>query len=141
MRERKKASDGLGRRFAGLLCVLGLVACAAAPASAGASSAFPVPGLSLVFANGNARSVADNLAVPVRCLGSGRGFCSGVVTLSRDGHHISIPFSVRGGGHDLLFVPLRLGAGQGHLRKVHGVATTAQTAGPPTSIKQFLYAE
>ncbi|HEY2055831.1 MAG TPA: hypothetical protein VGH14_18010 [Solirubrobacterales bacterium] len=97
--------------------------------------------MSLVFASGNAKSVADNVVVPVQCLGNGRGFCSGNVTFSRNGHHISIPFSVRGGGRDVLFVPLSLGGKASHPRRVHGVAITTQPLGPATSTQEFLFAE
>jgi hypothetical protein len=96
--------------------------------------------MSLVFSSGQAHEAAGNLAVPVQCLGSGNGFCSGVVTLSRSGHHIGIPFSVRAGGNEVLFVPLRLTGRGDHPRKVHGVATTDQALGPATSAKQYLFA-
>ena len=96
--------------------------------------------MTLVFTNGKARNVADNLAVPVECVG-GDGFCSGEVTLSHRGHHISIPFSVQGGKHEVLFVPLRVRPAKSHPRKVHGVASTIQPRGPATSTKEFLYAE
>lgn len=123
-----------------LLSAIGLLAAAFVPATAGADSAVS-QGMSLVFATGKAKSVADNVAVPVRCLGSGNGFCSGNVTLSRNGHRTSIPFSVRAGGQDVLFVPLALGDGAKHPRKVHGVATTVQPLGPATSSRTFLLAE
>lgn len=128
------------KALAMLLSVIGVLGAAFVPATAGADSAIS-PGMSLVFASGKAKSVADNVAVPVRCLGSGSGFCSGNVTLSRNGHRISIPFSVRGGGQDVLFVPLAMGGGANHPRKVHGVATTVQPLGPATSNRAFLLAE
>lgn len=128
------------RGLAVLLGVLG-IASAVVPASAGAETSAISPGLSLVFASGNARSVADNVAVPVRCLGYGRGFCSGQVTLSRNGHHISIPVSVRAGGKELIFVPLRLTGVNDHPRRVHGAATTIQPIGPATTTREFLYAK
>ena len=123
-----------------LLSVIGVLGAAFVPATAGAQSAAS-QGMSLVFSTGKAKSVADNVAVPVQCLGSGNGFCSGNVTLSRNGHRISIPFSVRGGGQDVLFVPLALGRGAQHPRKVHGVATTVQPLGPAISSRAFLLAE
>lgn len=141
MLERTKNLGNVSKRLTALLSFLVILSGVAIPASAAAEPSFPAPGLTLVFAGGKARNVADNVAVPVRCVGSGRGFCSGVVTLSREGHRISIPFSVSGGGHELLFVPLRLGPGKSHPRKVHGVATTDQPLGPPTSTREFLYAE
>ncbi|MBS1885395.1 MAG: hypothetical protein JSS97_20790 [Actinobacteria bacterium] len=96
--------------------------------------------MTLVFASDSTHEAAGNVAVPVQCLGPDNGFCSGVVTLSRSGHSTSIPFSVRGGGREVLFVPLRLGGRADHPRRVHGVATTDQALGPATSAKQFLYA-
>jgi hypothetical protein len=140
MRKRMEKSGKSARGLTALLCVLG-VAGVILPASAGAESSLSAQGMTLVFAGGNARSIADNVAVPVRCLGAGHGFCSGNVTLSRNGHHISIPFSVQGGGHEVLFVPLALRGEARHARKVHGVATTIQPLGPATSTKEFLYAE
>jgi hypothetical protein len=124
--------------LAPLLFVLGS-ASIALPASAGAEGSIS-EGMTLVFASGKAKAVTDNVAVPVRCLGGGDGFCSGNVTLSRNGHRISIPFSVRGGGDDVLFVPLALRGTAGHPRKVHGVATTIQPRGPAITTRQFLYA-
>lgn len=125
--------------LASLLCVFALVGAAFLPATAGAEGAVS-QGMSLVFATGKAKSVAGNVAVPVRCLG-GEGYCSGNVTLSRDGHRISIPFSVRGGGQEVLFVPLALRGHSDHPRKVHGVATTVQPLGPATSSRTYLLAE
>lgn len=136
-----KRTGNASKRLTALACAVGLAGCLAIPASAGADSPFPASAMNLVFASGKAHSVADNVAVPVECLGDSHGFCSGVVSLSRAGHRISIPFSVRGGSHEALFVPLRLGGGAHHPRKVHGVATTMQAGGPPSSIKEFLYAE
>lgn len=140
----QKTKRTLGNPVKGLtaaLAVLGLAGALALPATAGADASAIAPGMTLVFAGGKAHNVADNVAVPVECLGEGHGFCSGVVTLSRSGHRISVPFSVRGGGHEVLFVPLRLGGGKAHPRKVHGVATTVQPQGPAASTKEFLYAE
>jgi hypothetical protein len=141
MQKRTKNFGSRGRRLAALFSVLGIAACMAIPASAGAGASLSAPGMSLAFASGKARNVADNVAVPVQCVGGGRGFCSGVVTLSRKGHRIAIPFSVRGGSREVLFVPLRLGPGTSRSRKVYGVATTVQPLGPPTSTKEFLYTE
>jgi hypothetical protein len=135
-----KKSGKAARGLTALLCVLG-IASVIVPVSAGAESSFSAQGMALVFASGKTRSIAGNVAVPVRCLGDGHGFCSGNVTLSRNEHHISIPFSVQGGGHEVLFVPLSLRGGAGHPRRVHGVATTVQPLGPPTSTKEFLNAE
>lgn len=128
------------RRISTLIGALGVAACLAIPASAGAEASASSGAMALVFASGEAHEAAGNVAVPVRCLGPGTGFCSGVVTLSRSGHGISIPFSVRGGGREVLFVPLRLGGRGHHPRRVHGVATTDQALGPVTSTRQFLYA-
>ncbi|MBS1675924.1 MAG: hypothetical protein JST08_00920 [Actinobacteria bacterium] len=123
------------------LAAFGLAGALLVPATAGADASAISSGMTLVFAAGKAHSVADNVAVPVECLGEGHGFCSGVVTLSRRSHRVSIPFSVRGGSHEVLFVPLRLNGGKAHPRKFHGVATTVQPEGPPTSTKEFLFAE
>ncbi len=135
-----KILGGARSGLAAALCVIG-VASAAIPAAAGAIGPAGAAETTLVFANGKTRGVAGNVAVPVQCLGSGGGFCSGQVTLSRNGHHASIPFSVRAGGEEVLFVPLRLVGAQGHPRKVHGVATTIQALGPVTRTAEFLYAE
>jgi hypothetical protein len=126
------------RRISAVLGAVGIAACLSVPASAGASSS-DAGAMSLVFASGQTHEAAGNVAVPVQCLGSGDGFCSGVVTLSRSGHSISIPFSVRGGGHEVLFVPLRVSGHGDHPRRVHGVAATDQALGPATRAKQFLY--
>jgi hypothetical protein len=134
-------TGNLRKGLAAPICILGIAGCMAVPASAGAEGPDSLSAMTLVFTNGKAHDIADNVAVPVECLGDSRGFCSGVVTLSRAGHRISIPFSVRGGGHESLFVPLRLGAEKHHPRRVHGVATTAQQLGPPTSTQRFLLAE
>ncbi|MBS1888329.1 MAG: hypothetical protein JSU06_14185 [Actinobacteria bacterium] len=138
MRKGIEMSGKVGRGLAAALCVLG-VGGASIPAFAGAQGPAGAE-MTLVFASGKTRSVAGSVAVPVRCLGEGDRFCSGQVTLSRNGHHTSIPFSVRGGGEEVLFVPLRLAGGKGHPRKVHGVATTVQPLGPATRTQEFLYA-
>lgn len=140
MQKRTKPSGNVAKGLATLLCVLGITSALVIPATAGATSSI-AEGMSLVFSAGKARSVAENVAVPVECLGDSHGFCSGNVTLSRNGHRISIPFSVRGGSREVLFVPLSLGGNAGHPRKVHGVATTVQPLGPATNTKEFLYAE
>jgi hypothetical protein len=122
------------RYTAALLCTCGLAG-AAVPASAGAESPVFVPGMELVFAGETAQSVGDQIVVPVRCIGEGPGFCSGVVTLSGNGHRRTVPFSVQAGTRESLFVPLRFdGAGP-----VSGVAKTDQRLGPPSSTKTLLY--
>ncbi|MBS1844774.1 MAG: hypothetical protein JST53_10190, partial [Actinobacteria bacterium] len=55
------------KALAVLLAVIGVLAAAFVPATAGADSAIS-PGMSLVFSTGKAKSVAHNVAVPVRCL-------------------------------------------------------------------------
>lgn len=140
MHKGMKKSGKTAGSLAALLCVLG-IASLITPAGAGAENSLTGGGLTLVFSGGKARSVAGNVAVPVRCIGAGHGFCSGNVTLSRRGHHISIPFSVQGGRNEVLFVPLTLGGGANHPRKVQGVATTVQPLGPATSTRELLYAE
>jgi hypothetical protein len=141
MQRKTKNSGGAGRRLALFLAVSGIAAAMIIPPSAGAGGFVSAADMTLVFAGSNANTVADNVAVPVKCLGDNGGFCSGEVTLSRSGHHISIPFSVHGGGEEVLFVPLRVHGRRTHPRKVHGVATTVQPRGPATSTKTFLYAK
>lgn len=140
MQKRTKSSRNVAKGLATLLGVLGVASALVIPATAGAASSI-TDGMSLVFSAAKTRSVADNVAVPVECVGDTHGFCSGNVTLSRSGHRISIPFSVQGGSRDVLFVPLSLGGHADHPRKVHGVATTVQPLGPATNTKEFLYAE
>jgi hypothetical protein len=125
----------LRRNLAALLCILGLAVGLAAPAAAAAETPISTPGMELVFGGGRVRSDGDLVAVPVRCLGEGRGFCSGVVTLSEEGRRQTVPFSVQAGSRESLFVPLRL-SGNG---KVRGIATTDQRIGPPSSIETLLY--
>jgi hypothetical protein len=127
------------RRLVACLCVLGLGAGAALPASAAAEPAGATTGETLVFGTAPAHSTGDLVVVPVECLGGSRGFCSGVVTLSWDGHRSSEPFSVRGGADETLFVPLRLGEAKTKPRKVRGVATTDQGTGRPSSTKAVIY--
>jgi hypothetical protein len=136
-----KTMDLLGKtatKLTSAVAVVGLVGALALPAAAGADSI--ASGSSLVFANGKTEAVAGNVAVPVECLGSGTGFCSGNITLSRSGHRVSIPFSVENGSKETVYVPLHV-TGKAHAKKVHGVATTVQPQGAPTSTKEFLYAE
>jgi hypothetical protein len=116
---------------------LALGAAAAIPASAPAASAGAATGETLVFGATPAHIDGKLVVVPVECLGAGRGLCSGVVTLSWDGHRSTEPFSVRGGAREVLFVPLRIGAARP--RKVRGLATTDQSPGPPRNSKAVLY--
>jgi hypothetical protein len=135
-----KTKDLLGKtstKLTAAVAVVGLVGALVIPAAAGADS---ISSSSLVFANGKTQAVAGNVAVPVECVGSGVGFCSGNITLSRSGHRVSVPFSVANGGKETVYVPLRV-TGKAHAKKVHGVATTVQPQGAPTSTKEFLYAE
>jgi hypothetical protein len=127
------------RRALALVSVLAIAAAVALPASAGADTSLS-SGLSLVFAGGKAHAITDNVAVPVECVGAGDGFCSGQVTLSHNGHRVTIPVSVPGGGQEVLIVPLSVGSTKSHPRKVHGVATTTEPLGHPVSIKEYLYA-
>jgi hypothetical protein len=127
--------ETMRRNLAALLCVLVLATGLASPAAAGAETPISVPGMELVFEGARAHSDGDLVSVPVRCLGEGRGFCSGVVTLSSGGHRQTVPFAVQAGSHESLFVPLRIDGGG----KVRGVATTDQRLGPPSSIATLLY--
>lgn len=139
---RKKSGHPTKTRKLMVACaVLGLAGALLLPTAAGANPSAISPGMTLVFTAGKVHNVADNVAVPVQCMGEGTGFCSGVVTLSRSGRRVSVPFSVRGGGHEVLFLPLVVSGTKTHARKVHGVATTVQPRGPATSTKEFLYAE
>jgi hypothetical protein len=140
MQKTMKFLGNSAKRVVAVVPVLAIVAAVAIPASAGAESSFS-SGLSLVFAGGKAHAVADNVAVPVECVGSGSGYCSGEVTLSRKGHRISIPVSVRGGGQEVVMVPLRVGSTKSHPRKVHGVAVTTEPLGGPVTTAEYLYAE
>ncbi|HEY0277912.1 MAG TPA: hypothetical protein VGC32_06555 [Solirubrobacterales bacterium] len=115
--------------------VLAVAACAALPAAA--SAAPPSASTSLVFTTGTARPAAGLLAVPVRCLGESTGFCSGVLTLTSGSRKASIPFSVKGGSTESIYVPLRL-EGTRRASKVTAVAATAQPLGPPDSVTEVL---
>jgi hypothetical protein len=95
--------------------------------------------MELVFAGEVAHSVGGEIAVPVECLGSARGFCSGVLTLSHDGRRRSAPFSIAGGSGEAVFVPFRVENGGGPV-KLRGVATTDQRPGAPISNSTYLYA-
>ena len=123
------------RNLTALLCTIGLAGGLAAPAAAVADTPISMPGMELVFEGARAHSDGDLVSVPVKCLGEGRGFCSGVVTLSSGGHRQTVPFSVQAGARESLFVPLRLDGGG----KVRGLATTDQRLGPPSSIAALLY--
>ena len=139
MPKKMKSLSKSAKVLVSILCV-GVMSVLALPATAGADSPI-ASGMSLVFATGKAKSVAGNVAVPVQCLGGTKSFCSGNVTLSRNGHKISAPFSVQGGHQEVLYVPLERGRGADRPRKVHGVATTIQSLGPATSNQAFLLAE
>ncbi len=140
MRKSMEFLGNYGRRALAVVPVLAIAAAIVLPASAGADASL-ASGLNLVFAGGKAHAISNNVAVPVECVGAGEGFCSGQVTLSHDGHRITVPVSVRGGGHEVVIVPLRVGSTKAHARKVHGVATTTEPLGHPVSIKEYLYAK
>lgn len=111
------------------------------PVSAGADAPVVTPGMELVFSGESAQIVRSYVVFPVSCIGDGRGFCSGVMTLSHDGRRASVGFSVSAGVRELVHVHFRLGSGARHRPfKVHGVATTDQRLGPPSSTRTFLYA-
>ncbi len=121
--------------MAATIGVVGIAACVALPGAAAAAP--PSESVSLVFTTGTAREVAGNLAVPVRCLGEATDFCSGVLTLSGSGHKTSIPFSVRGGSSESIYVPFRLEGGR-RAPKVIADAGTTQPIGPPASVSEVL---
>lgn len=130
-----------GRAMAALLSLLVFSGYLAFPPPGGAESPISAPGMTLVFKDSQARSIGDTtVALPVRCLGDGRAFCSGVVTLSRNGHRHTVPFSVRGGCQEALFVPLRHGIWKGHPRKVRALASTSQPLGAPTLTRELFFA-
>ena len=141
-KERLSRTLIVGKRHLVLaVSVLAFATSFAIPASAGAESPLSIPGMTLVFGGSQARGIGnDSVAVPVKCLGEERGFCSGVLTLSRNGHRNAIPFSVRGGSHEFLLVPLRHHEWKGHPRKVRGLATTAQPLGGPSVARTLFYA-
>lgn len=114
---------------------LAIGVCVALPSAAAAAT--PAESVNVVFATGTARQLAGNLAVPVRCLGEPTDFCSGVLTLASGGHKVSVPFSVQGGSAESVFVPLRLER-ESRLRRVLGVAATAQPGGPPVKVTEVL---
>jgi len=118
---------------------LGLTSSLAAPPATAARSEIPSSSETLVFGTTTARTVGGAVVIPVECLGARRGFCAGVVTLSWGGHRSSEPFSVRGGGKDTLFVPLRIDRTHSGGVKVRGVAATAQSVGPPQQIKALIF--
>lgn len=91
------------------LSALLLVIClspAAAPAVAGAESPAYTP--VLAFLTDTARAYPGEIAVPVECEGARDAFCSGTVTLIREGRHASVPVSIQGGSAENVYVPLRL---------------------------------
>lgn len=99
-------------------------AAAAAPALPGAGS-----GMSLVFSGETAHVVGRTALLPVRCLGSRDGVCSGTVSVAFDGNSHRAPFSVPGGSTQDLTVPVGP-AGQLHGRRAIAVARTAQAPSP-----------
>ena len=110
-----------------MLCSAALLATAAAPAVAGASSTiFDTPSqMSLSFARGTAHLLGRDALVQVRCAGSRNGTCNGTVTLSAGGHKHKVPFAVVGGSSESLTVPV----GSRHAASALAVAKTAQPAG------------
>ncbi|MFT3864508.1 MAG: hypothetical protein QM729_09570 [Solirubrobacterales bacterium] len=121
-----------------LLAALALAGLGAIPAQAGAVAPAAIPGMRLVFAEAPAHNYGNQVAVRVECLGAEGGFCSGTVTLSRAGQKASVPFSVRGGGGETLFVPLRLGSSLRRSAKLFGQASTNQPGSSPTATSSTL---
>jgi hypothetical protein len=121
-----------------LLALLGLAAILGPAASLAAPPAEAPGAMELVFTSDTARSGGGQLAVPVECQGDANGYCSGELTLSRAGERQTVPFSVAGGERESLYVPFAAPRGRGW--KVHGVATTAQRLGPPSSNATYLFA-
>jgi hypothetical protein len=124
------------RKIAPAVSLAGL-ALALLAGSASAGSQVPGSTMELVFAGPTASRIGDQVAVRVECLGTPRGFCSGVLTLSRDGRHRSSPFSVRGGARASVFVPSPVAA-RAPAGKLHGVATTVEHLGAPVSRATYL---
>lgn len=118
-----------------LLTVIGLIP-AAVPVAAGAEAPASTP--VLAFAGDTARSVGSQVAVPVECEGTTSAFCSGTVTLIRGGRRATVPFSVRGGADETLYVPLRLES-TGRPVKVNATLSTVLPLGGPTATKTILF--
>ncbi len=120
-----------------LACVLGVVL----PESAGAAPALPGTGSTVVFTSGKAQSAAGGLTVPVKCLANAQTFCSGVLTLSRSGQRVAVPYSLQGGRAESIFVPLAIAPGTRKPVKVNAVAATSQPAGPAINSSEVLLIE
>jgi hypothetical protein len=129
----------VSKRLGMFLGLLSLAGCAAVPASAGAESGPPIAAMTLVFVGETAHVAGGDLAVPVECLGGQTGYCSGVLTVSRGGQRSVVPFSLKGGSAESLYVPLRLEAGGRRTTKVSATATTSQPLGTPAVTKSLLY--
>jgi hypothetical protein len=85
--------------------------------------------MSLVFRGETAHLVGHTALLPVKCLGSGDGLCSGTVSVAFAGNRHRAPFSVPGGSTQDLTVPVGP-VGQLHGRKAIAVARTAQAPSP-----------
>lgn len=116
-----------------------LVALVAALTSGGSAGAAAFAGAELEFASDTAELAAGEVAVPVECIGGPTGYCSGTLTVSSRGKKSSSSFSVQGGSHETISVPLPLGAG--HPTKLAATATTTQPLGPAIARKAILHLE
>jgi hypothetical protein len=117
-----------GRRLAALVCATAALA-VAGPAAAGAEAPFGAATAPVTanFARPVAKLVGNQALVQLHCAGSRLGVCSGTVSVGIAGKRHQVPFSVIGGGNDVVAVPV---ARVAH-RHGHGlaIARTAQAAG------------
>jgi hypothetical protein len=115
-----------------------LVSLTAALLSGASAGAAPFAGAELEFAGDTAAYEAGEVAVPVECVGGPTGFCSGALTLSSRGRKATSTFSVQGGSHETVLVPLPA-TGGGRPTKVAVTATTTQPLGPAVTRKAILH--
>jgi hypothetical protein len=105
---------------------------------AGTAAAAPATGMELEFAGDTAELSADQIAVPVECVGESTGFCSGTLSLSWHGKRSVSAFSVQGGYDETVIVPLPIKGLDGRAR-IAAVATTSQPLGPAVTRKAVLH--
>ena len=105
--------------------------------SVGTAGGATFAGAELEFAGDTAEYAAGQVAVPVECVGGPTGFCSGTLSVTARGKRSVSTFSIQGGSHDTVTVPLPEGRGQP--TKVAAVATTTQPLGPAITRKALLH--